>query len=479
MAKSEQLTVRNQLFKILLLAVLSLLFSVGALFIGSVHISLNEFFNSLFSYSDDNTLRTIILDIRLPRIILAFAVGGGLSVAGAAFQAILMNPLAEPYILGISSGGAFGAVLSFLIGASFLTTQIFSFSGALIVIAVVFILGKRFGELEPNTLLLTGVMVGAFLSALILIMISLLNESLRSAVFWLMGNLSDASNGTAYYILAISTIVSFLLILNSNKYNILTLGTENAHHLGIKTKTVRNYTYILSSILVGAIVSVSGIIGFVGLLVPHVCRTIFGSDNRIVLPASFFGGAAFLIFADTFARIIISPAELPVGAITALFGAPVFIYLLRKRFYADGERRARLAARERPRPARSRRSGHASRLLRRGALRRHVRRSRTRRVAAARRGHRALGARAGLPRGGSGRRHGLLRVLSQPRRRRGGTRARPRRRAGDGRPHAEAFPGHWPAQRRGARRRRGRSGLRPELAGPRPDRRHLASPGRP
>ncbi len=332
MAQPNRLTLSAQLFRVFFLMILSVLAAAGAMFIGSVHISINEFYSALFLSSGSNTIRTIILDIRLPRIVLAFAVGGGLSVAGAAFQAILMNPLAEPYILGISSGGAFGAILSFLIGASFFITQIFSFGGALIVIAIVFVLGKRFGELEPNTLLLTGVMTGAFLSALILIMISFLNESLRSAIFWLMGNLSGASSGAAYYILIISVLISFLLILNSNKYNILTLGTESAHHLGIKTKTIRNYTYILASVLVGAIVSVSGVIGFVGLLIPHICRTIFGPDNRIVLPASFFGGATFLIFADTFARMIISPAELPVGAITALFGAPVFIYLLRKRF---------------------------------------------------------------------------------------------------------------------------------------------------
>lgn len=332
MAQLNRLTVKQQLFAIVSLLILSLLFAFAALFIGTVHISIFDFFDLIFSQSGNNTFKTILSDIRLPRIVLAFAVGGGLSVAGAAFQAILMNPLAEPYILGISSGGAFGAVLSFLIGASFFVTQIFSFSGALIVIVIVFVLGKRFGELEPNTLLLTGVMTGAFLSALILIMISLLNESLRSAIFWLMGNLSNASSETSYYILIITVLISLLLILNSNKYNILTLGTESAHHLGVNTKFVRNYTYILSSILVGAIVSVSGVIGFVGLLIPHICRTVFGPDNRIVLPASFFAGAAFLIFADTFARVIISPAELPVGAITALFGAPVFIYMLRKKF---------------------------------------------------------------------------------------------------------------------------------------------------
>ena len=258
--------------------------------------------------------------------------GGGLSIAGAVFQALLMNPLAEPYILGISSGGTFGAILSFLIGVSFIGTQLFSFAGALSVMILVFILGKRFGELEPNVLLLSGIMVGAFFSAAILLLMGLLNDSLRTAVFWLIGNLSIADKSNIVFVLPITLIVSTLLILQSNKYNVLSLGNDNAKQLGVNTTFLRNSTYILTSIMIGTLVSVSGIIGFVGLLVPHVCRMIFGVDNRIVVPASFFIGAAYLTLADTIARSIIAPAELPVGAVTALIGAPVFVYLLRKRF---------------------------------------------------------------------------------------------------------------------------------------------------
>ena len=263
----------------------------------------------------------------MPRILYAVAVGGGLSIAGAVFQAILMNPLAEPYILGISSGGTFGAVLSFLIGASFLGTQLFSFAGALVVMLLVFFLGKRFGELEPNVLLLTGVMVGAFFSAAILLMMTLLNDSLRTAVFWLMGNLSIADKDNLKFVLPVTFVVSFLLMLNSNKYNLLSLGADSAKQLGVNTTVFRNYTYLLSSLMIGTLVSVSGIIGFVGLLVPHVCRMIFGVDNRVVLPASFFFGASYLILCDTLARTLISPSELPVGAVTAIIGAPfLFIY---------------------------------------------------------------------------------------------------------------------------------------------------------
>lgn len=263
---------------------------------------------------------------------LAIAAGGGLSVAGAVFQAILMNPLAEPYILGISSGGTFGAILSFLLGFTFIGTQIFSFAGAMTVIFIVFMVGKRFGEIEPNVLLLTGVMIGAFFSAAILLMMTMLSDSLRSAFLWLIGNLSSADAVSSYYVFVISIVVSIMLSVNSYKYNVLSLGAENAKHLGVNTNVLKNVTYILASILVGAIVSVSGIIGFVGLLVPHICRMIFGIDNRLVIPASFFVGATYLLVSDTFARTIVAPAELPVGAITAVIGAPIFIYLLRRRF---------------------------------------------------------------------------------------------------------------------------------------------------
>ncbi len=317
----------------------SAIFSIIVLFIclsiGASRISFAELSRILLA--SENTINSkVIFDIRLPRLLLAFAVGGGLSITGAVFQAMLLNPLAEPYILGISSGGAFGAVLSFLIGVSFFGTQIFAFLGALIVIMVVFIVGRRYGELDPNILLLSGVMIGAFLSALILIMITLLGDSLRNAVLWLMGNLSDANFDQVVYILPLTIIVSLILSVNAFKYNILSFGNESAKSMGINTKVFKNFIYIISSLLVGGLVSVSGIIGFVGLLIPHLVRIIFGMDNRIVVPVSFFVGAAYLMITDTIARTIILPAELPVGSITALLGAPLFIFLLRRRYNSIG-----------------------------------------------------------------------------------------------------------------------------------------------
>ncbi|MDZ7766514.1 MAG: iron ABC transporter permease [Melioribacteraceae bacterium] len=332
MANHKQLTLTKFFITIGLLK-LFMFGSIGAgLFIGSVQISLTDIFNVLLGNSQDSALSSIIIDIRLPRVLLAVLVGGGLSVAGAVFQALLMNPLAEPYILGISSGGAFGAILSFVIGLSFFYTQLFAFTGAILVVFLVFMLGQRFGQLEPNILLLTGVMIGAFFSALILLLLTILEDSVRTAVFWLIGNLSYSGLDNVLTILPIVIIGSLVLFLFSQKFNVLALGSETAAQLGVNTKFVKNISYLAASLIVGAAVSVSGIIGFVGLLVPHVTRLLFGVDNRLVVPASFLIGASYLVWADIISRTIISPSEIPVGAITALLGAPVFIYLLRKRF---------------------------------------------------------------------------------------------------------------------------------------------------
>jgi len=331
MGRTGGLKIHSNIIRIIILAIITFITAFAGLCIGSVQVSVQELFKTLFTSGGSDSVAQIIYEIRLPRIVLAIAVGGGLSVVGAVFQAILMNPLAEPYILGISSGGAFGAVLSFLIGTAFLGTQIFAFAGAFLVVFLVFIMGKRFGEIEPNHLLLSGVMIGAFFAAAILLMMNLLNDQLRSVVFWLMGNLSSADKGYVYFVFSVSVVISFLLMLNAHKYNVMALGQENAQYLGVNVIRVNNITYILSSFLVGSIVSVSGIIGFVGLLIPHLCRLIFGVDNRIVIPASFFVGAAYLIVADTAARVVVAPAELPVGAFTALIGAPLFIYLMRRK----------------------------------------------------------------------------------------------------------------------------------------------------
>jgi iron complex transport system permease protein len=332
MEKSESLKLSSLITKLVLLFSLTLVVIIISLLLGSVNINISEVLSVFFGNSENPQISQIILKIRLPRILYAVFIGGGLSIAGAVFQAILMNPLAEPYILGISSGGTFGAVLSMVLGLTFLGTQLLAFGGAFLVMLLVFFLGKRYGDLEPNTLLLSGVMVGAFFSASILLLIIFLNDSLRTAVYWMIGSLTFVKSDNLIFVSIITISISLYLIINSHKYNILALGNETAKTLGVNSTFLKNSTYFAASLLVGVLVSVSGIIGFVGLMVPHVCRLIWGVDNRIIIPTSFFVGAIYLTVADTIARIIISPAELPVGAITALIGAPVFVYLLRTRF---------------------------------------------------------------------------------------------------------------------------------------------------
>lgn len=318
-------------FKIIVLFIILLITITISLVSGSTDIGLSEIISSIMNPQENQTYAQIILDIRLPRILLAIGVGGGLSVAGAVFQSLLMNPLADPYILGVSSGGSFGAVLALFLGLSFVGVQLFSFIGAAVVIILVLIMGHKYGRLQQSILLLSGVMIGAFFGASILLVITLMNDTLRTAIYWLVGNLSMADAFGAYYVLIVSLVISFGLILNSHKLNLLAMGDEDASNLGLNVKYVKNIIYLFSSLLVGVIVSVSGVIGFVGLLIPHVTRLLYGADNRIVVPASFLVGASFLILADTVARTIISPAELPVGALTAIIGAPIFIYLLKRK----------------------------------------------------------------------------------------------------------------------------------------------------
>jgi len=327
---NRSINLKSLIVKLAILFSLLGLTSLLSLLLGSVNINISDLISS-FSGTSTDTVQEIIFNIRIPRLLLAIGVGGGLSVAGAVFQSLLMNPLADPYILGVSSGGSFGAVLALLLGLSFIWVELFSIVGASIVILLVFIIGHRFGKLQPNILLLTGVMIGAFFSALILLLLTFLNDTLRTAIFWLVGNLAMADNFSAYYIVIFSIILSIVLSLFGYKLNLLAMGDEDASNLGLNPKRIKSVVYILASVLVGIIVSVSGIIGFVGLLIPHVVRIIFGSDNRIVVPASFLVGAIFLVFADTIARTIILPSELPVGVVTALIGAPAFIYLLKKR----------------------------------------------------------------------------------------------------------------------------------------------------
>jgi iron complex transport system permease protein len=268
-------------------------------------------------------------------------VGASLSVAGASFQALLRNPLADPYVLGISSGAALGAIVALIVESHMaispemagLITPFGAFIGAAVTIAAVYLLGMRDGQIESSTLLLGGIISASFLSAVIMFLMTTLSGSnLRGTAFWLMGDLSTPQPKTLLYLLGIGFLLAAgAIYTTSSDLNLLLAGEKEAMHLGVEVRRVRIVVYIAASILTGLAVSVSGAIGYVGLLVPHVMRLIFGSDHRMLIPASALGGAIALVIADTLARTVVAPSDLPVGAMTAMAGAPLFIYLLRRR----------------------------------------------------------------------------------------------------------------------------------------------------
>jgi iron complex transport system permease protein len=332
--KRSPLTLRKTLVTLSGLSVLLAVVAVGSLMVGSTPMSVSELWRALTSPGDPSIemQRTILLNIRLPRVLLALIVGSGLSVAGAVLQALLRNPLAEPYILGISSGGTVGALVAMLagIGAAQFTTPLFSFVGSGLVMFLVFVLGHRRGILDTNALLLSGVMVGAFFSSIVLLFTALVNQDLRATFLWLIGNLSSADIGSFWVVAPLITLASLALASQSRHYNLISTGDETAMHLGVEVDKVKRFSYLLASFITGLAVSVSGVVGFVGLVVPHACRLLFGPDHRLLLPASFLAGATYLIACDLLSRIVLAPSEVPVGVVTAVVGAPIFIYLLKK-----------------------------------------------------------------------------------------------------------------------------------------------------
>lgn len=322
---------RLSLFAALLMIASAML----SLRIGSFDLSYAEMFSAIFNSgeSEYGTVRAVLFDIRIPRILTALFVGGGLAVAGVVFQVLLRNVLADPYILGVSGGAAVGALTAIATGLSawyFPAQVLLSFLTALAVVVVVYGLGLR-ASLERNTLLLTGVMIGAFLSAIILALVSTMDRPVRTALFWLVGYLGSTGMAEVAVLVPIVAVLSLWLMLYAGRMNILALGEETASHLGLGVRRTQGLLYILASLMTAAVVSVAGTIGFIGLLVPHVIRLFVGSDHRLLVPLSFFLGATFLIICDLLARSLLSPVEIPVGALTAAIGAPLFIALLRRR----------------------------------------------------------------------------------------------------------------------------------------------------
>ena len=306
----------------------------ASLVVGTADLSPAQVLDRLLDPSGgEGSAGLILFRIRLPRILLAAVVGFGLSLSGVVFQAILRNPLADPFILGISSGAAFGAIVGIVLGLGFaLGVPLAAFGGTLLTLGLLMTLGRRRMGTESSTLLLTGVIINAFFTALIMYFITTTTDSrLHSMLFWLYGDLGQSR----YAHLAVSApavlLGGVLVFAFSRDLNLLTTGEETARQLGVGVEGVKTLCLVTVSLLVGLVVSFSGLIGFVGLIVPHLARMALGSDHRLLVPASALGGAAFLVAADTLARVVISPSELPVGVVTAFLGAPFFLYLLETR----------------------------------------------------------------------------------------------------------------------------------------------------
>ena len=325
---ARRLTIAILVLSVLLAA--ALFFGLAA---GSSGFGISAVINSLRgSGGDTELMNDIIWRLRLPRVLLAALLGATLSLGGMVFQALLRNPLAEPYILGISGGSAIGAIVGILMGlARFPGVWFTAFLGSLATLGLLYLMASGRSMVRGNTLLLSGVMVNAFCSAVILFLVSMAQDSrLHNIIFWLMGDLAAATNKNVIS-LAATVIPCFVVIFfRTHALNLLTLGNDMARTMGVNIKATTSLLLIVTSLMVSATVSYCGLVGFVGLVMPHMLRMIWGPDHRILAPASILGGAAFMVVCDMLARTLPSQGELPVGVVTALIGAPLFVYLLRK-----------------------------------------------------------------------------------------------------------------------------------------------------
>ena len=274
----------------------------------------------------------LIAELRAPRVALAALVGAALAVAGASMQALLKNPLADPFLLGTSGGAAAGAALAALAGVSPLLSPVAAFLGATASSLAVAALARRGGRLDLQRLLLAGLVANAFFSAVLLGVFSIASTSAaRTMLFWMMGSLADASFSRVAALLPYGVLGAAALFLYAARLNLLSVGEENAAALGVDTERSKRDVFLAASLLTGAAVSFAGIIGFVGLLVPHLVRGLVGNDQRRLLPLAGLAGASLLVAADAVSRAAFAPAELPIGAVTAAVGAPLFGWMLLRR----------------------------------------------------------------------------------------------------------------------------------------------------
>jgi len=315
-----------------LLLALLVLSVVGAATLGPIALDWRRVFDPTLAVNPD---AVILWRTRVPRVLLAGIVGGALAVAGAALQALLRNPLAEPHLVGISSGAALAAVIALVTlpvaYGQALVAPIAAFAGALLSIWIVVRVALVGERVDPHTLLLIGVIYNAFSGALLMFINSVVDlYQAHGVLFWLMGHIGTREYSTIGALAVYSLAGLALLLWHARDLDCLSLGDERAAELGVDVEWARRAVFVAAALLVGAVVSVSGLIGFVGLVVPHLMRLLIGADHRVLLPASYLAGAIFLVWADTVARTVLGVTEIPVGVVTAICGAPVFVYLLRR-----------------------------------------------------------------------------------------------------------------------------------------------------
>jgi iron complex transport system permease protein len=334
---SERVTSRKVVVTVTVMLALLILVAIVSVSIGSERIGFQTIVKIIAAKITGQSTdiapeqMVIISEIRLPRVMMAIVVGAALSVAGAAYQALLRNPLADPYVLGVSTGAAVGAIAATIFAESIsIGRPLAAFLGAVMTIAVVILLGQGRRRAPTERLILAGIITNTFLSSVVIfLMTSASGLRLQSVFSWLIGDLG--SNARLLPLVSVFIFAGIAIIyFNSRSLNLMMTGEEEALALGVEVRRVKAMVYIASSLITGAAVSVSGVIGFVGLVIPHAVRLASSSDNRLVVPTSALAGGIFLLIADTIARTVISPRELHVGVVTAFVGAPVFVYLLRR-----------------------------------------------------------------------------------------------------------------------------------------------------
>jgi len=313
----------------------------AAVGVGAVPISPSELLRVLglapgSGSTADPVKEAIIFQLRLPRVVAATLVGASLAVAGAAFQALFRNPMADPYVIGVSSGASLGATLAMLLALDFRflgigAVPVLAFAAALVTVVLVYHLAKTGHVVSTFTLLLAGIAVGSFLSALVSLVVYFSGERLHQVVFWLMGGFGGANWSYVQVAVPYFVLGAGVIVFHARELNLLLLGEETAGYLGVEVERAKKLILAGATLLTATAVSTGGVIGFVGLVVPHAVRLIGGPDHRFLIPASALAGATLMVAADALARTVLAPTELPVGVITALAGGPFFLYVLRNR----------------------------------------------------------------------------------------------------------------------------------------------------